>query len=129
MGEAPAPATDTRRWARVLAPAWTIALAVGLWLPGSATPPVVLGIDKLAHLGGFAVLAALWMWALTGARRTWLVVLGGMAFAVATEVVQGVLPWPRTPELLDVVADGVGVLLGVAVGRARWRNGRDSNPR
>ncbi len=94
-------------------------------LPGSATP----GIDKLVHV----VVFALTVWAagrLLAPRRRfpigW-VVLVALAHAVLIELVQIMLPG-RSGELLDVLADVVGIALGVvawAVERTLRRAARE----
>lgn len=68
--------------------------------------------DKVAHALTFAVLA------LAGRVAGWrpLPLLAGLAaYAVVTEVLQHVLPIGRHGDVLDVVADLVGVLLGLAL--------------
>ncbi len=79
-------------------------------------------LSKFAHLAGFTLLAAL----LTADRRA---ALGRVAaalclLAVTTETLQFFVPL-RTPRLSDVVVDGLGVALGVAVGAwVSWRHRR-----
>ena len=71
--------------------------------------------DKVAHALTFAVLA------LTGRAAGWrpLSLLTGLAaYAVATEVLQHVLPIGRHGDVLDVLADLAGVLLGLALAHA-----------
>jgi VanZ family protein len=54
------------------------------------------------------------------------VVALGVVMAVGTEVVQGMLPWPRAMDPLDMLADVVGVAAGLWVARrlrARARTG------
>lgn len=65
----------------------------------------------------FTGLALLWMHAARGSvrrRAAWVTGLG-LLFALATEAGQGLLPFGRTPSLLDGFADAVGLGLGVAV--------------
>jgi VanZ family protein len=85
-----------------------------LFTPGSATPTLYPGLDKLAHLSLFAALA------LTG-RRAGLPaagLAGGLvAYAVGSEVLQGVLPIGRDAEVLDALTDAVGVALGMLAAR------------
>lgn len=83
---------------------------VVLFAPSSATPPAAPGVDKLVHVALFAALA------MTGR-------LGGLArpglaaalvsYAVASEVLQGVLPIGRSADPLDALLDVLGVLLGL----------------
>ncbi len=106
-------------------------LAIIFYLGGSSAPPS-LGMtmsDKLQHLGGFGLLALLALPALCfelphlGGRVTALLAIAFSSLVGALlEVYQGFCP-PRTPELLDWVADTVGAglaLLGVLVLRQIW---------
>ncbi|MBX7084335.1 MAG: VanZ family protein [Nannocystaceae bacterium] len=111
-------------WRRGLAVAWTVAVFAMLWAPPPPTPRVEIPhFDKYVHFSLFAIFGALWRWAGLPWRR---VLLLAVPIAIATELGQGLVPWPRTPDVLDVVADLAGV--GLALG-AMLRNGRDSNPR
>ena len=74
--------------------------------------------DKLLHGGGYAVLASLYLWALTGSRRRWrtiaiaAVVLTSV-YAASDEVHQIFTPG-RMPEVADWIADTIGGALAVA---------------
>ena len=91
----------------------------------------ILPGDKLIHaaaFGGLVILAA-------GARRLeaagsvrmdlLTIALGLAAYALATEACQHVLPW-RSFEVFDLVADGLGIVLGalVAARTLRYRRRR-----
>ena len=96
---------------------------VVLFTPGSATPSLHPGLDKLVHLAMFAVLAV------TGRRAG--APAGGLAcglvvYAVVSEVLQAVLPIGRDGEVLDAVTDSVGVAVGLLTTRAAsaWRPAR-----
>jgi len=85
---------------------------VVLFLPADGVPSAPPGVDKLVHLGVFALLGATGRWIRIPPLP---LVLGLTAYAVLSEVLQGVLPIGRSPDVLDVVADCVGVSLGVLV--------------
>ncbi|MCF7548433.1 VanZ family protein [Pseudonocardia sp. WMMC193] len=85
---------------------------VVLFLPASGVPTAAPGVDKLVHLGVFALLGATGRWARIPPLP---LVLGLSGYAVLSEVLQDVLPIGRDAEILDVVADCVGVSVGVAV--------------
>ncbi len=97
--------------------------AMLLFSPGSrvrADPPWA---DEAVHLLVFAVLAV------TGLRcpvpaRTLLVTLAG--YAVASELVQALLPIDRSGTVRDVLVDVVGVALGAAALTAAERCARIS---
>ena len=68
--------------------------------------------DKAGHLLTFAALALSGRWAGVPV----LALLGGLtAYAAATEVLQAVLPINRHGDPRDLLADIVGVLLGLAL--------------
>ena len=83
--------------------------AVVLFGPSSGATPPFPGADKAVHLAVFALLAATARWRL--GRSTAL--LAGLAgYAAVSEVVQAVALAARSGDVLDVVADLVGVALG-----------------
>lgn len=77
-------------------------------------PPGPEGSDKVTHLLLFAALALLGRYA-----KVPLVPLGvGLtAYAVGTEVLQAVLPINRRGDVGDVVADLIGLALGLLITR------------
>lgn len=98
-----------------------IALALGvtalvlafLWAPPPPAPRFEIPhLDKYLHLGLFFAVAASWRFA---GMRPRSVAIYGVVLGVVTEVVQGTLPWPRTPDGLDVVADAVGIAIALAL--------------
>lgn len=96
-----------------LALAWTLLCLALFSVPGQDLPPDLVSFDKVAHLGLFAVLGALWMRALSLSGWPY-VLIGGALFAIGTELYQGWLPWERHPDPYDVLADTVGLVLGMA---------------
>lgn len=104
-------------WARrALWAAFALALAlqlVVLYLPSTPAGPGIPGFDKLVHAGIFLLPAALGV--LLGLRIGWLVVVLA-AHAVASELVQLTLLPERAGDVWDVVADLIGIALGVVVG-------------
>jgi hypothetical protein len=88
---------------------------VVLFAPASATPSALPpGVDKAVHLLLFAALAWTGRWA--GLPVPGLAV-GLVAYAVGSEVLQGVLPIGRSPDPLDAVADTIGVAVGLVAAR------------
>jgi VanZ family protein len=94
---------------------WRVAgwLGVALTLVVSLTPPALDTsgghADKLVHLTGYAVLT-LW-WAQLVVERRWRLALSVVALGVLIEGLQGLTP-VRQPDVLDVLANASGVLLG-----------------
>jgi hypothetical protein len=86
-----------------------VSLAV-LFAPAGEVPDAPAGIDKLIHAALFLALALTGRWA--GVRAP---VLGGLlvAYAAVSEVLQAVTPLERSGSVADLLADGVGVALGL----------------
>lgn len=104
----------------------TLGIFAMTWLPSPSGPPMFDGIDKVVHVGSFFVLTLAWRWAGLDAR---LMLALGVVLAAVTEYGQGLLPWPRSPEFFDVLADVAGVVLGVAMWpMARWIRERKTPP-
>lgn len=113
--------TDRLR-ARLLAVGWTLGILTACTIPGTALPSTTLwDFDKAIHFLLFAGFGWLWLKALPWRLRTRLgAVLGtGLAFAILSEFYQGILPWEREPDLLDALANTLGLLAALAVGL--WR--------
>jgi VanZ family protein len=103
---------------------WTVALLVACVLPGEYVPDVpVLSVDKLVHVGLFAVFGVLWLAVYPGRRGA--VVAWGLALAVAIEGLQETLPIGRSGDVFDVLADALG--LALALGLAVWRQSRQAS--
>jgi len=81
--------------------------------------PDPLQRDKLVHVVMFAVPAAL-----AAALRLRWVVLVLVLHALLSEPAQALFTRQRTADVWDTVADGVGIVIGVALAR-RVRGGKD----
>ena len=97
-----------------------VSLAV-LFAPAGQVPDAPPGVDKVVHVALFLALALTGRWA--GVRA---VVLGGLlvTYGAVSEVVQAVTPLERSGSVADLVADVVGVALGLgawALGERRRR--------
>lgn len=107
-----ATASEQRRlWRALLA----ILLAAVTWLALVPDPPkgVSTGWDKSNHMLAFASLAFTCVWALWPTpRQWWLIVAALLAYGVGIEIAQSFLP-PRSADALDVLADGIGIGVGL----------------
>lgn len=116
------------RWWLLLAALLAVHLVV-LYAPRAGGPGQFPGIDKVVHAATFGSVA--WAGLRAGIPARWWVPLVS-AHAVVSELVQYSLLPHRSGDPLDVLADLVGVALGVltATGlrRASWRGDR-SGPR
>ncbi len=114
------PLFSTPLWI-ALAIGWTLAILVACSIPGSGLPKVqVFQFDKVAHLVMFGGFGLLWMQALATplVKRTWHVLVLGTAYGILTEFYQGWLPFDRTPDVFDMLANLVGLVLSLLL--FRW---------
>ena len=117
------------RWRTAPLSGWIVFISYACMSPPSDLPSISFAIsDKLAHAMLFGILAflALRAWTPLGpirARSAWLVFLVATAWGYYLECLQG-LPPDRSYDLMDLLADGVGAGIGVAV-TAFWRSWAD----
>ncbi len=96
-----------------------VSLAV-LFSPAGQVPDAPPGVDKVVHAALFLALAVTGRWA--GVRA---VVLGSLlvGYGAVSEVLQAVTPLERSGSVADLLADVVGVALGLTAwslgGRSR----------
>ncbi|MEC9407950.1 MAG: VanZ family protein [Abyssibacter sp.] len=91
---------------------WLLLLVVGVLslINLAETPADDVLWDKLNHAIAYAVIAGWWAALLPG--RRWKAAAIALVFGLAMEGVQGLLPY-RAFEWADMLANGVGVLLGL----------------
>ena len=102
-----------------IAALWTLAVLAGCTIPGEALRSMyIFTPDKLYHIAAFVGYALLWLRA--GARpRT--VLATGLLFGVFIEVWQHTLPIGRSADPYDALADALGLVLGLWIGRVAKR--------
>jgi VanZ family protein len=106
---------------KLLASCWFALTTYLLVIPGDALPKTNLisipYFDKLVHIGLFAILSALWLKSLKNRSITidLIVVLGTIAYGVAMEFVQRDFVANRSFDVMDILADALGALLGFLV--------------
>ena len=90
-----------------------IAITILALIPGPSMPPVLLGADKLKHIAAFTALAGL---ARLGwpRLRLWLLAFILLGHGAFIEIVQGSPVLGREMSWADLVADGIGISLGLA---------------
>ena len=103
-----------------------MAAVLVLALMPSPPPSIDTGWDKLNHVLAFSTLAVAGRFSFPGARTpVWLLIGGLLAFGVLIELLQMLVP-TRSAEVADVLADGVGIAVGLVVhwGRAAMARAR-----
>ncbi len=106
---------------KLLASGWLALTTYLLVIPGDALPKTKLVdipyFDKLVHIGLFAILCALWLKTRKNRSATFdaIVVLATIAYGVAMEYVQRDFVANRSFDIVDILADTLGVLLGFLV--------------
>ena len=89
-----------------------IAIALGTLMPAPQLPEL-LGNDKAIHLLAFALLAL--PLSLRPRMKGWKIALASLAFGASIELIQPFVN--RSGEWLDLGADAVGIVLGLAIGQ------------
>ena len=105
----------------LLAWSWTLVILGLCWLPRTYIPEderaprmfLIPHLDKMIHLGIFAVFAWLWMRVGSSPRRGRWVLLGGVALAVISELGQELPIVSRDASIFDGLADSLGVIVGI----------------
>jgi VanZ family protein len=99
---------------------WTVLLLALCLLPRYMTPEArpsalaVAHLDKLVHAVLFFAFGLLWTRAVAPARQARTIFVAGVLLAVGTELAQGSSLVDRDPDVLDALADVVGLVVGIA---------------
>ncbi|MCU0374775.1 MAG: VanZ family protein [Chitinophagaceae bacterium] len=108
---------NVKQLKQISAVVWFIVTTVLLVIPGNALPkgpPIdVPFFDKWVHVLLFAILA--WLWCAFAAKPADKVkiLVGAIVYGIAMEFVQKYLVVNRSFDLVDIIADSIGVCLGV----------------
>jgi len=108
-------------WPAIL---WSAIVIILLCIPGSDLPDEssfleIPYFDKWVHFGIFALFVTLWCWAVSLKSQTGLVkkfiliTISGIALGYLLELAQKYLVPNRDYDLWDVVADGIGTVIGL----------------
>lgn len=93
---------------------WTVLMFIVCNLPASKLPKAsFIGLDKIVHF----ILFAGWTSLLLRSFRPTVAfaILTGLAFGVLIELCQQLLPFNRTFDWWDVVADAAGIVAGLVI--------------
>ena len=99
---------------------WFLFISYLFFLPGSALPTDdwmdKIWFDKWVHIGFFSVLSFLWCWALpVSSNRFILFFLSTVVYGLLVEICQDQLIINRSFDLLDLLADSIGSIIGIWV--------------
>lgn len=90
---------------------WTLLILLACSWPGKDIPQApVVGFDKLVHAGLLVGWTVLWLLVYPAKSKT--IILLGVTYGLGLEFYQQILPFDRTFDWWDALADSVGVLLG-----------------
>lgn len=107
------PAGEGLKVWRVLLAFTLLAILVLSLMPPSSNLPTT-GWDKSNHMLGFGTLGLFGVRGWPG--RAWVVLATLLAYGALIEVLQSLTPY-RSAEWADLIADGVGLLVGLLVAR------------
>ena len=95
-------------------------VATGSLLPAQELPrPLWPGVDKLQHLVGHGVLSAYAAVLFVPLRARIAAAAGLLLFGIGIEYAQEMLTATRSADAADVVANGIGIAIGQAIGFTR----------
>ena len=115
----------------IFAVGWLIMTIVLLTLPGSAFPKEnwlsKLWVDKWVHVVLFAILVIVWCRAVWKSGNRILlkkyfmgITMLGIAYGIGMEFVQKYLVANRSFDIMDIVSDAAGCLIGLVFSLARY---------
>lgn len=106
---------------KIVAIGWFLVMNILFFLPGSALPQShwfdEIHLDKLVHIGLFAVLVFLWCSAfnLGLTKKIWVVIMIVVIYGFLVEIIQKNWVPNRSFDLYDVAADTVGGVFGLLI--------------
>ncbi|NAS32107.1 hypothetical protein GTQ40_14060 [Flavobacteriaceae bacterium R38] len=107
----------------ILAIGWTLLLTVLSLFSISDLPKIKFNAsDKLIHTLFYLVLAVVWLFYFdqkkeSALKNKFIIAIGVFLFiyGIVIEVLQDVLPYRRTADIKDMIANAVGILIGIFV--------------
>ncbi|MDZ4810145.1 MAG: VanZ family protein [Bacteroidota bacterium] len=111
---------------------WLIISTILLTIPGKAFPKEnwleKIWFDKWVHIGMFTIMVFLWCWAMLKINLTKeklkkafiLIALLWLAYGIGMEFVQKYLVENRAFDNGDIIADGIGCLVGLIYSSRRY---------
>ncbi len=90
----------------------SFAVVVSL-MPGTKLPPTGVS-DKFEHALAY-VLLTVWFTGMYSRSAYWRIGLSLFLLGIGIEIAQGLMPFGRQPDFRDVVANSLGILLGLGI--------------
>jgi VanZ family protein len=124
--------TFLKKTSFLLAVTWLIISTILLTIPGTKFPKddwlSKIWFDKWVHIGLFALLVFLWCWFLFSrtidhkklSAGFLLIAITGLAYGATMELVQKYFVVNRSFDGGDIIADGIGCILGLLLARGRY---------
>lgn len=75
----------------------------------------ISNIDKWQHSFAYTVLSLSWLFALQKFNKNYLIIISCISFGIIIEILQETVTSYRTGDFLDIIANSVGVLLGLLI--------------
>jgi VanZ family protein len=104
---------------RKIAISWFIIMTGLFFIPGTALPKkqLDLPLDKLIHIGFFALLLFLWRSAFSSGKKFYntYLFIAAVVYGLLIEILQGLIVPQRSFDIYDLYADAFGALLGLLV--------------
>ena len=107
-----APVMNRAKLLHYVALGWTLIIFVGCSIPSNGISHAFTSKDKLLHVGIFLLFGYLWRRA---GYSVWSVMLTGATYGLLIEIWQGIMPFNRSFDLYDALADTVGTALGIGL--------------
>lgn len=103
---------------------WLAVLAVlaACLMPSPSLPDLPHNSDKLEHVLAFFMLAASAVQLYAGRRALRGIAIGLLLLGLGIEVAQGALTADRSADPFDLLADAIGIGLGLATALTPWRD-------
>lgn len=92
----------------------TIIVIVASLLPLKGVPSIVSVSDKIMHSTAYAVITFFWLLAIP-IKKKWKILLNLFFMGIIIEIAQGTLTKNRQAEILDIIANTIGILTSYMV--------------
>ncbi|MEZ4875668.1 MAG: VanZ family protein [Flavobacteriaceae bacterium] len=109
------------KFVRLVTLAYTLFVTIIMLIPISGSSEIHIPyFDKMVHCGIYAVYVFLWLWYFWGHNKEnkkayFLVPIALCIYGIVIEILQGRFVATRTEDFWDVIANSIGILIGLFV--------------